>query len=127
MQIIWAHEIVVVHPIWWGTPPSVMKSWAELTFWPGIAYKYTPEGTVNKLLMGKSAKVFATSGGPSWYYYTPFLPLKSFWGICTFGFCGADVVDMKICGNLDKYKGENVRNISRSLYERLGIILKIPA
>lgn len=104
-QLIWAHEIVVVHPVWWGSAPSIMKSWVELAFWPGIAYKYTADG-VAKLLAGKSAKVFATSGGPSWYYHLPVLPLRSFWSTCVFGFCGVDVVDIRVCGNLDKWKDE---------------------
>ena len=68
-QLLWAHEIVMVHPIWWGMPPAIMKNWVEQTFWPGVAYKYMPGGKVNKLLKGKTAKVFATSGGSSWYYH----------------------------------------------------------
>jgi NAD(P)H dehydrogenase (quinone) len=109
-QILWAHEIVVVHPIWWGIPPSIMKNWVELTFWPGIAYKYTPTGTVDKLLHGKTAKIFATCGGPSWYYHLYFLPLLSFWKTCVFSFSGVDVIDLKVCGNLDKWKGEKREN-----------------
>ncbi len=105
-QLQWAHEIVVVHPIWWGTPPSVMKSWTELAFWPGVAYKYTGPGKWLRLLEGKSAKIFATSGGPSWYYKLPFFPLKPFWMISLFGFCGVDVTDVQICGNLDMLTGE---------------------
>ena len=80
-QLQWAHEIVVVHPIWWGTPPSIMKSWVELTFWPKVAYGYLPGGKVNKMLTGKTAKIFATCGGPSWYYHFIIMPLLSFWEI----------------------------------------------
>lgn len=105
-QILWAHEIVVVHPIWWGTPPSIMKSWTELTFWPGVAYKYTAPGKWLKLLHGKSAKVFTTCGGPSWYYKLPFMPLRSFWVTSLFDFCGVDVTDIKICGKLNLLEGE---------------------
>jgi putative NADPH-quinone reductase len=106
-QIVWAHEVVIVHPIWWSAPPAVMKNWVDLTIWPGIAYKYSPNGSVLKLLEGRSAKVFATCGGPSWYYNLPFiLPLRTFWETCVFGFCGIDLVDIKVCGNLDKWKDE---------------------
>ena len=106
-QLIWANEIVAVHPIWWSSVPSIMKNWIDLSIWPRIAYAYNPDGSVNKLLTGKSAKVFATCGGPSWYYNFPFvLPLRTFWETCVFGFCGIDLVDIKICGNLDKWKGE---------------------
>lgn len=105
-QITLANEIVVIHPIWWGTPPSIMKSWVELTFWPRVTYRYLPNGKVEKMLLGKTAKIFATCGGPSWYYYFLFMPLLSFWKICVFEFSGIDVVDVKICGNLDKWKDE---------------------
>lgn len=105
-QVLWANEIVVVHPIWWGLPPSIMKSWAELTFWPRVTYRYTGPGKVEKLLTGKTAKIFATAGGPAWYHYFLFMPLTSFWKIAVFGFSGVDVVDVKVCGNLDVYMNE---------------------
>ena len=105
-QIQWADEIVVVHPIWWGVAPSIMKSWAEQTFWPGIAYKYTPDGKLNRLLIGKTAKIYATSGGPGWIHLCPFMALFPFWRISIFGFCGVDVVDMRVCGSMDKLRGE---------------------
>ncbi len=105
-QITWADEIIVVHPVWWGTPPSIMKNWVEQTFWPGITYKYTPEGKLQKYLEGKTAKVFATSGGPGWINEWFFMPLASFWKISVFGFSGADVTDIKVCGWMDKYRGE---------------------
>lgn len=106
-QMTWAHEIVVVHPVWWSSVPAIMKNWIDLTIWPGCAYKYSPEGKVLKLFQGKRAKVFATCGGPSWYYYLPFvLPLETFWNTCVFGFCGIDLIDFRVCGYLDKWKGE---------------------
>lgn len=101
-DVAWADEIVVVHPIWWGTPPSIMKSWTELTFWSGFAYKYHQGGKTDKLLTGKTAKVFATCGGPSWYYNLPILPLYSFWKMSLFGFFGVKVTDLKVCGQLNR-------------------------
>ena len=105
-QIRWASEIVVVHPVWWGVTPSVMKNWVDQTFWPGVTYKYTPEGKLLKLGEGKVAKIFVTSGGPGWINKWFFMPLSSFWRISVFGFSGIDVVDVQVCGNLDKYRGE---------------------
>lgn len=103
-DVSWTDEIVVVHPIWWGTPPSIMKNWTELTFWSNFAYKYEQGGTTQKLLTGKTAKVFATCGGPSWYYNFPILPLYSFWKISLFGFFGVKVTDLKVCGQLNRTK-----------------------
>lgn len=105
-DIAWADEIVVVHPIWWGMPPAIMMNWVDLTFWAHFAYQYSPTGKILPLLKGKQAKVFATSGGPSWWYYLPFLPLRQFWGLTLFRSVGIDLVDFKVCGYLDKYKDE---------------------
>lgn len=106
-QIVWAHEIIIVHPVWWSAPPAILKNWVDLTIWPRVAYQYTPEGKVKKLLEGRSAKVFATCGGPSWYYYLPFvLPLETFWQKCVFEYCGIDLVDFRVCGYLDTWKDE---------------------
>lgn len=105
-QITWADEIVVVHPIWWGMPPAIMKNWIDLTFWVHFAYRYSPDGAVIKMLKGKTAKVFATAGGSSWYYHFPFIPMYSYWKLCVFWFVGITVTDYQICGNLDKWRGE---------------------
>lgn len=112
-QILWANEIVVIHPIWWGMPPSIMKSWVELTFWPRVTYRYASGGKVEKLLLGKTAKIFATSGGPSWYYHLLIMPFLSFWKLCVFEFSGVDVVDVKICGYLDTGKNNPEKRAKR--------------
>lgn len=105
-QVRWAHEIVVVHPIWWASVPAIMKNWVDMTFWMRFAYRYTKEGDVEKLLTGKTAKIFATAGGPGWIHLIPFSPLRAFWEICVFNFSGVDVTDFQVIGNLDKHKGE---------------------
>jgi len=105
-DVEWANEIVVVHPIWWGMPPAIMMNWVDLTFWAHFAYMYLPNGKMKPMLTGKTAKVFATSGGPSWWYHLPFLPLKQFWGLTLFRSVGIDLIDFQVCGNLDKWRGE---------------------
>lgn len=108
--ITWANEIVIIHPVWWGLPPSTLKNFIEFVFWKGFAYKYTPDGKVEKLLAGKTAKVFVTCGGPSWIYKIPFLmPLKSFWKICLLDFVGVELIDFKVLGNLDKIRDEDTK------------------
>jgi NAD(P)H dehydrogenase (quinone) len=104
-DVAWADEIVVVHPLWWGMPPAIMMNWVDLTFWSHFAYKYSPTGKMMPMLKGKTAKVFATSGGPSWWHYLPVLPLRQFWGLTLFRSVGIDMVDFQVCGNLDKWHG----------------------
>lgn len=105
-QLLWAHEIVVVHPVWWGTAPAILKNWVDLTFWPKIAYHYNEQGKLEKLLTKKTAKVFVTCGGPSWYHHFFFMPLLSFWKTCVFEFCGVDFVTLEVCGHLNTLTGE---------------------
>lgn len=105
-DVTWADEIVVVFPIWWGMPPAVMMNWVDLTFWAHFAYKFSPTGKMLPMLNGKTAKVFATAGGPSFIYYLPIFPLRQFWGLTLFRSVGIELVDFKVCGHLDQYKDE---------------------
>ncbi len=104
-DVTWADEIVMVHPIWWGMPPAIMMNWVDLTFWAHFAYQFLPNGSMKPLLTGKTAKVFATAGGPSWLYYLPIFPLREFWFLTLFHSVGIDGTDFKVCGNLDKMHG----------------------
>ena len=104
-DVTWADEIVMVHPIWWGMPPAIMMNWVDLTFWAHFAYQFLPNGSMKPLLTGKTAKVFATAGGPSWLYYLPIFPLREFRFLTLFHSVGIDGTDFKVCGNLDKMHG----------------------
>jgi NAD(P)H dehydrogenase (quinone) len=68
-DIKWADKIIFVFPIWWGTMPSLLRSFLEKTLSPGFAFKYV-KGKLVKLLRGKKAELIATAGGPKWYYRT---------------------------------------------------------
>lgn len=104
-DVAWADEIVLVHPIWWGMPPAIMMNWVDLTFWAHFAYQFLPDGAMKPLLTGKTAKVFATSGGPSWYYHLPILPIRQFWFLTLFRSVGIEGTDFRVCGNLDRWHG----------------------
>lgn len=104
-DITWADEIVLVHPVWWGMPPAIMMNWVDLTFWAHFAYQFLPDGSMQPLLTGKTAKVFATAGGPSWLYHLPILPLRQFWYLTLFRSVGIDGTDYEVCGYLDKWHG----------------------
>lgn len=71
--ITWADHLVFVYPIWWATPPAMMKLFLELVLTSGFAYKYKAPiyGVIpswDKLLSGKSARLIATMGSPSFYH-----------------------------------------------------------
>lgn len=60
-MITGADELVFVFPVWWFDCPAVMKNWVDRNFTSGFAFRYNPDGKVDKLLSGKNAKVFATA------------------------------------------------------------------
>jgi NAD(P)H dehydrogenase (quinone) len=103
-DVLWAKEIVMIHPIWWSQMPAIMKNWMDTVFTPGFAYKYY-EGKPKKLLTGKTAKIFATAGSYAPYYHIPivyeFTPLHIIWKYAFFGFFGVDLIDFKICDQMN--------------------------
>lgn len=69
-NIRWADHLVIVHPLWWGSIPAVLKGFFDRVFLPGFAFKYR-ENSVwwDKLLKGKSGHIIMTLDQPVWYYW----------------------------------------------------------
>lgn len=68
-KIKWAHHIVIVHPVWWGSVPAVLKAFFDRVLLSGFAFKYKTEGPWwDKLLTGKTARIIYTSDTPTWFY-----------------------------------------------------------
>ena len=66
--IKWADKITLIYPIWWTTPPAILKGFFERALHPTFAFN-NPEGNkFEKLLKGKSARTIATMDSPWWYY-----------------------------------------------------------
>ncbi len=68
-----ADLLVIAYPIWWGTPPAILKLFIENVFVSGFAYKYTKPKfkllpTWEKRLRGKKARLIVTFDSPKWYY-----------------------------------------------------------
>lgn len=67
-----ARMLVFAYPIWWATPPALLKLFIEIILLPGFAYKYHKRRGLlvrwDKLLKGKSARLIATMDGPPVYY-----------------------------------------------------------
>lgn len=76
--IRWANHLVVIHPVWWGSVPALMKGFLDRVFLPGFFFKKRPGSAYrrDKLLAGRSARIIYTldtprllwwlSGRPSW-------------------------------------------------------------
>lgn len=61
-------HFVVAHPLWWGGMPAKLKGLFDRVLLPGKAFAPKKGASLpDKLLKGKSARVFITSDTPSWY------------------------------------------------------------
>lgn len=103
-DVLWAEEIVFVHPVWWGNVPSALKNWQDTLIAPGFAFKYV-EGKPRGLLKGRTAKVFATAGSVAPYYWLPlvheFTPLYIQWKYMTLGFSGIEMIDFRVVDKMN--------------------------
>ncbi|HEV7436077.1 MAG TPA: NAD(P)H-dependent oxidoreductase [Pseudorhizobium sp.] len=63
-----ADHIVLVHPLWLGEMPALVKAFLEQVARPGFAYDIKKPPFRNGLLSGKSARVVITMGMPAWFY-----------------------------------------------------------
>jgi NAD(P)H dehydrogenase (quinone) len=92
-QIAQAEGIIIVHPNWWGQPPSILKGWVDRVIRPGVAYEFldgdSGEGVPNGLLKAQAAMVFNTSNTEAEREKNVFGdPLETIWKNCIFGLCG---------------------------------------
>ncbi|MBI2140405.1 NAD(P)H-dependent oxidoreductase [Candidatus Woesearchaeota archaeon] len=66
-----ADKLVFIYPVWWSTMPAILKGFIDRVFTAGFAFRFIkhwwfPLAIPHKLLKGKKAVVFTTSGSP-WY------------------------------------------------------------
>ena len=68
----WAEHIVIVHPLWLGTAPALLKGFFEQAFRYGFAVPQPGQGMPGGLLGGRSARLIVTMGMPGFIYATLF-------------------------------------------------------
>ena len=73
-KITWANHIVIIHPVWWGSIPALLKGFFDRTLLPGFAFKYKENSPMwDKLLSGKTGHLIYTCDTPIWLYKYLFL------------------------------------------------------
>lgn len=73
-HILWAQHIVVVHPVWWGSVPALLKGFFDRALLPGFAFKYHQNDPMwDKLLKGRTGHVIYTTDTPPLFYKFIFL------------------------------------------------------
>jgi NAD(P)H dehydrogenase (quinone) len=92
-----AEGIVVVHPIWWGQPPAIIKGWVDRVFRRGIAYRFKESGEPEGLLRAKKAVIFNTSNTPAEMEESRCRDsIAGLWKTCVFDTCGVGRVERKL-------------------------------
>ena len=110
-DILWADHLVFVYPIWWTSPPAILKGFIERTFLPGFAFKYHYGGIHDKLLKGKTASLIMTTGGQKiWYFLFGWIMNKPM-SIGTLGFCGIKVKKQIFFSDIRKLSQERIDKI----------------
>jgi putative NADPH-quinone reductase len=67
-DILWAHHLVIVYPVWWGSVPALLKGFLDRVLHPGFAYAtHENDSSFDKLLKGRSGRLIATSDAPSFW------------------------------------------------------------
>jgi NAD(P)H dehydrogenase (quinone) len=94
--------LIFIYPVWWGTMPAILKGFCDRVLTPRFAYRY--EGAIpQRLLKGKRAIVFMTSGSPVAYFWIsgnrPWLNIK--WDILWFCGISSRVVQFGRCRKFD--------------------------
>lgn len=69
----WARHLVIVHPLWLGAEPALLKALLEQVFRPGFAFPAGESTLQGGLLKGRSARIIVTMGMPALVYRTFYL------------------------------------------------------
>lgn len=68
-KILKANHIVIVHPVWWGSVPALLKGFFDRALLPGFAFKYKENSPMwDKLLSGRTGRVIYTADTPNFIY-----------------------------------------------------------
>lgn len=67
-NITWCEHFVVAYPTWWGSIPGAMKGLLDRALRPHFAYKFKKFGLWEKLLKGRTARIFTTMGSKPWQF-----------------------------------------------------------
>ena len=92
--IRWAEHLVVIHPVWWGTYPAIMKGFLDRIFLPGFFFKKHPNTMTSwdKLLTGRSGRIIYTYDTPWLYWWLSGRPSYSSLKWITLGYCGVSPI-----------------------------------
>lgn len=94
-HLVAADVVTFVSPVWWISPPAIMKGWLDRVLrGGGFAYGYGPGGPRGSLV-GKRGVVFTSSGSTEKEFVDSrkLDAIKVMWGAGTVEFCGIRLLD----------------------------------
>ena len=98
-ELIWAEHLIIVHPVWWGSMPALLKGWLDRILLPGFAFTEREDGGWKGLLEGRSATIISTLDTPLWVYrYILLAPSIRALRDATLRFCGIKPVHVLLLG-----------------------------
>lgn len=62
-DVVRAHALTVIYPLWWSSMPAMMKGYIDRVFARGFAYE-SENGVVRGLLAGRKCVLITISGAP---------------------------------------------------------------
>jgi putative NADPH-quinone reductase len=71
-SITWADHVVIVHPLWLGSAPALLKGFCEQVFRYGFALPSGGRPNLRGQLSGRSARLIVTMGMPAPIYRAVF-------------------------------------------------------
>jgi len=88
-DIFEADHLVIIHPVWWGSMPAIMKGFFDRIFLPGFFFKKIPNSKKwEKLLINKSARIIYTLDTPRLLWWIVGRPSYHALKYVTLGYCG---------------------------------------
>ena len=119
--ILSADRLIIVHPIYWYSLPSILKTWVDLI--TNYAYKYVSGNNANALHNIKKVFVVNTSLMPLFYrkYFTANPAKKQL--LYTFKFIGIKDINFYEIGNVYKLDGIKVKKHIKNILEKINITI----
>ena len=106
-------KLIFIYPNWWNSPPAILKGFFDRVLTPKFAYEFD-KGIPKKLLTGKKAAVFVTSGS-KWLLYRIFEKGLASYLIKKYvlKFCGIKTKVFEI-GSATKLDSKQVKKIQKA-------------
>ncbi len=119
-KITTADELAFFFPIWWSDYPAILKNFFDSNFSAWFAFNFLKWWKVEKLLTGKTAKIFCTCGAPSFIYSIPFImwiKLKSYFKKAILGFCWITLTDYVLIGSIEKKTEPERKELLKNIFK----------